>query len=188
MVPWFLCKCAHFPLSSEPCIPRGLVQGGAAFEGHTVSVVSFPCRAVAANVCPLRNSLTYICPSRNSFLNSESCLKMAGEKFNFLHIVDPRRMSLVSALKEFLFSQGRNLRQWRPQVFLLAPASPTLCNTEVFCSLEHKGYEKILWPVQFGDQWPCRHGNCVIRASLVTDCRRQGSVSGSAPESSLPNP
>lgn len=141
MVLWFFCKFALFLLSSEPRIPRGLAQGGAAFEGHTMSV-SLPCRAVAAYIYPLRNSLTCICPSRNSFLKRKSHLKMAGESFNFLHIVHPRQMSWVFALKELLFSHGRNLRKWKPQVFLLASAPPTLCNTEVFCSLEHKGYEK----------------------------------------------
>lgn len=143
MVLWFLCKFARFLLSSQPRIPRGLAQGGVAFEGHVMSV-SLPCRAVAA----------YICPLRNSFLKRKSHLKMAGESFNFLHIVHPRQLSLVFALKELLFSHGRNLRKWKPQVFLLASAPPTLCNTEVFCSLEHEGYEKSFGLYSLGISGP----------------------------------
>lgn len=135
--------------------------------------VSLPCMAVAA-------FSTYICPSRISSLNSKSCPKMAGEIFNFLYFVHPRQMSLFSALKELLLSFGKNLGKWKPEVFLLAPALRTLCNMEVFCFLEYKGYEKILWLMHLGDQWPCRHGNCVIRASLVPDSMRWGSVSGVA--------
>lgn len=114
-------------------------------------------------------------------------IPVAGDIYNFLHITHPKQVSLISALKQLPLSCGRDWIKWKHQSFMLSHASPTLCKVEVFCSSEYKGYEKILWPIQFRDEWPCHHGSCIIRAS-VTDSMRWNSVSGIAPESSLPNP
>lgn len=133
--------------------------------------VSPPCRTGAA-------LSTYICPSRNSSLNSKSCPKMAaGEIFNFLHIVHPRQMSLVSAPQRavtFMWENG-NLRS-----FCWPLPCVHFATLRSSASWSIKGMKRFLGSCIWGDQWPCRHGNCVIRASLVTDSMRWGSVSGVA--------
>ena len=137
--------------------------------------------------------LTYICPSRDLSMNSgllcpSVVIQVAGDIFNFLHSGHPKQVSLVSALKQLPLSCGRDLIKWKHQFFLLSHSSAALCKVEVFCSLEHRGYEEMLWPIHFGDEWCCHRGSRVIRASPVTGSMRWTSASGIAPESPSSKP